>query len=70
MPYRMFLFVAVCQNGCNTQPWPVAVTANSVIVSHEPTSRVPCSGLSTVPIMDCAIQSCELPLESFASATE
>ena len=47
-----------------------SVSANSVIASREPTSRAPCSdGLSTVPNMDCAAQSRELPLERFASTT-
>ena len=47
----------------------VKFSANSVIASREPTSRVVCSGLSTVSIMDCAVWSRELPLVRFASTT-
>ena len=72
--------VYVCFYVCNAsgmqlcltiiQPWPVAsFSANSVIVSCEPTSRATCSGLSTVPITDYAVWSRELSLEGFASTS-
>ena len=72
MPYRMFLFAVVCKNGCNTQAvacWLLLFSDNSITASRKPTSRAPCSGFSTVLMMDYAVRSCELRLERFASTT-
>ena len=70
MPYRMFLLVVVCQNTVIRSPGLLLqFSVNSVIASREPTSRAPCLGFSTVPIMDCAVWSREFPLERFASTT-
>ena len=66
MPYRMFLFVVGCRNGPTIQPW-LCFNANSIIASREPTIRACCSGLRTVPIMDCTVRSRELTFERFAS---
>ena len=70
MPYRMFLLVVVCQNTVIRSPGLLLqFSANSVTAFREPTSRAPCSAFSTVPIMDGAVWSRELPLERFASTT-
>ena len=49
--------------------WSLLFRDNSITASHEPTSRAPCSGFDTVPMMDYAVGSRELPLERFASTT-
>ena len=42
-----------------------------LLLSHKPTNTAPRSaGLSTVPIIDCAVHSRELLLERFAFTTE
>ena len=70
MPYRMFLLVVVCQTTAKHSPCLLLqFSANSVIVSREPTNGALYSGFSTVQIMDCAVWFREFPLERFASTT-
>ena len=57
-----YLSLSVKMATYNMQPWLLLqFSATSIIVSREPTSGAPCSGLRTVPIMDFNVWSCELP---------
>ena len=72
MPYRTY--VPICASSAKmvtirSHVMLLQFSANIIIASHELTSRTPCSGLRTVPSMDCAVQSRELTLERFASTT-
>ena len=74
----IYIYMSVMLHECNLPYnyvyWSVTAIAcffnSELIASHEPTSRAPCSGLWTVPIMDCTVQSHELSLERLASTTQ